>query len=263
MDRDQQIAQSLKENSPGSQEITIMIMGSIGRIRSFTVSRRILLWSCLFLFFYTLISLFIINRYVNIRSLYRIQADRLKDVEEKYDGMEKDLLKAQQHAANLELFFKNTEQKGTGGAIQDEGRTASAMDRSGSNAPGVGNEKTSKSVDIEDLNIRRADSGIVVDFKLVNMDSGERAVEGYMHILVSDKNNNFPSVWNAPSKGIKNGLPSEYRSGEHFVIQRFKQYHREFISDNSTEMPASISILAYDTSGNLIIKRVYEVNNVS
>jgi len=261
MDSDQKISQSIKENSPGAEEITIMIMGNIGRIRSFTVSRRILLWVLLSLFFYIILSLFIINRFIDIRSRYKTIANKQKEIEEKYDGMEKDLLSAQQHAANLESYFKKMEGKNTGSETQASVQNSPSQDRETGSTPGTGSDVTSKFVDIEGLNIRKVDSGVVIDFKLVNMNSGEKAMEGYMHILVSDRNNNFPSVWNAPSRDVKNGIPSEFRSGEHFVIQRFKQYHREFMSDNSTETPSNIIILAYDMSGNLIIKKV--VRNVS
>jgi hypothetical protein len=253
----------MRENIPGSHEITIMIMGSIGRIRSFTISRRILLWSSIFLFFYILISLFIIGRFIDTRSRYRAKSYRLKEITEKYDVTSKELLKARQYAANLEAYINTTsDQKETGGTIQGEGQAAAGRDRSVSSASTKGSEQTAKSVEIEGLNIRKLNSGVVVDFRLVNMNSGVGAVEGYMHVIVSDKNNNFPSAWNAPSKEVRNGLPSDFRSGEHFIIQRFKQYHREFTS-GSSGMPVSISILAYDPSGALLLKREYEVNNVS
>lgn len=257
-DSEQRITLSLKENVPGSKEITIMIIGSIGRIRSFTISRRILLWSSICLSLYILISLFIVFWFVDTSSRYRNQAEMIKENEERYNGIEKDLLKAQQYAANLEEYIKTSwGQKETD---EEEGQ---AVDSSNSSDTEKGREQTANYIGIEGLSIRRLESGVVVDFRLVNMNSEDVAIEGYMHLIVGDENNNFPPVWNSPSREIKDGLPSDFRRGERFVIQRFKQYHREFSSDTSSGMPSTISILVYDFSGNLIQKSVHDVNDVS
>jgi hypothetical protein len=263
MEGNQRINSSLKENSPGPREITIMIMGSIGRIRSFTISRRILLWSSIFLSFYILLSLFIISRYISIRSRFREQSVTIEEIKEKYEVMEKDLLKAQQRAVNLEAYIESTRnQKGEDNTVPGQGQAPAALASTAVDASGKGSVQTKLSVDIEGLDIRRLNSAVAIDFRLVNITSGPGAVEGYLHVIVRDKNGNFPLKWNEPSKEVRNGFPAEFRRGEHFIIQRFKQYHREFTSDGSVGMPAHIKILAYDPSGNLILIKEYEVNDV-
>ena len=262
MEGNQQITASLKENSPGSDEITIMIMGNVGRIRSFTISRRILLWASVFLLIYILLSLFVIIRFINVSSRYGALSERLKDINEKYDRMEKDFLEAKQHAANLDAYLGTREQKEKSSTIQRAVEAVPAGDKPTAVVSEKGNEIKQESVDIEGLNIRRSDKGVVIDFKLVNMNLEETPVEGYVHIIVSNKNNNFPETWNEPSKEIRNGQPSDYRSGEHFTIQRFKQFHREFMSNSVSGTPSSISIQAYNPSGELILKKVYDVNNL-
>lgn len=266
MEGDQQVASSTsspKETSPGSREITIMIMRKVGRIRSFTISRRALLWLTVFLFLYILFSLFIISRFIDIRYRFRYHSERLADIEEKYNNMEKDLLKAQQRAANLDAYIESTiGRDGEEGTTLVQPADVVAEERPTVTETEKATDQTAKSVDIEGLDIRKLDSGIVIDFRLTNTSSGNEAVEGYMHIIVSDQYNNYPSVWNAPSREVKDGLPLQYRSGERFIIQRFKQYHREFTSESSFGMPALIKILAYDTSGNLILMKEYEVKDV-
>ena len=262
MEGNQQINSPLKEDSPKANEITIMIMGNIGKIRSFTVSRRVLLWSSILLLIYILLSLFIIVRFIDVRYRFSMQSEMVKNFKERYNGMEKDLLKAQQRATNLEAYIESTKQKKEDvGTVEVQGAADASADKPAVKTDEKAGGQTTKSVEIEGLDIRRMDSVVVVDFRLINMTSGDGAVEGYMHIIVSDKNNNFPSVWNAPSRDVRNGLPSEFRSGERFIIQRFKQYHREFTSDGSSGAPASIRILAYDPSGNLILMREYEVKD--
>jgi len=264
MDSAQRIISFLKENASGSHKITITVMGSIGRIRSFTISRRILLGASIFFILYILLSLFIINRFIDVRARYRVLSDKVEKTENNYNEMEKTLLKAQQHAANLEAYIATaTEQKEESNTIPGKEPALAAGGKAIITADEKGNKETSKSVDIEGVTLRRLNSGVAIDFRLVNMNSGVGAIEGYMHIIATDKNNNSPQAWNTPSGELKNGLPSDYRSGEHFIIQRFKLYHREFMTDVSFGTPASIRILAYDPSGNLILTRDYEVGNVS
>jgi len=262
MEGNQRINSSLKENAPGPHEITIMIMGSIGRIRSFTISRRILLWSSIILVLYSLFSLFIIGRHFSMSSRFRDQSITIKEITEKFEGMEKGLLKAQQRTANLEAYIESTSKQMEAGGTAARVQSRPAGDMTVIDMSGERSEQAKRSVDIEGLGIRRLDSGVVLDFRLVSVTSGTGAAEGYLHIIVRDKDGNFPSVWNAPSKEVRNGLPAEFRSGEHFIIQRFKQYHREFTSDGSVGMPAQIRILAYDPSGDIILEKEYEVNDV-
>ncbi|MBN1627101.1 MAG: hypothetical protein JW944_11305 [Deltaproteobacteria bacterium] len=265
MDGDQQVTSATtfpKEAPPGSHDITIMIMKKVGRIRSFTISYCILFWLSIFLSLYFLFSLFIISHYMDMRYRYRNQSKSLADLEEKYNNMEKGLLKAQQRAANLEAYIESTthkeEAKDTAPVQMPD---IPAEKQSTVTAPEKIIAPASYSVDIEGLDIRKSDPGIVIDFRLTNTSSGTDAVEGYLHIIVSDQYNNYPSIWNSPSREITDGIPSQYRSGERFIIQRFKQYHREFTSESSFGVPARITIIAYDPSGNLILRKEFEVRD--
>lgn len=266
LEGDQQVTSStpsVKEVSSESREITIMIMKKVGKIRSFTISRRVLLWLSVFLSLYILFSLFVISRFMDMRFRFLDQSNRFAEIEEKYKNMEKDLLKAQQRAANLDAYIESTmREEGVEGTPSVQSPDVAAVDRPIVAAPEKVIEQATYSVDIEGLDIRKLDSGVVIDFRLTNTASGNEAVEGYMHIIVSDQYNNYPSVWNSPSREVKNGLPSQYRTGERFIIQRFKQYHREFTSESSFGIPARIKILAYDPSGNLILMKEYEVQDV-
>jgi hypothetical protein len=262
MEGNQRINSSMKETPSGPREITIMIMGSIGRIRSFTISSRILLWSSIILLLYILLSLFIISRHIIISNRFSDQSVAIQEIREKYEAMGKDLLTAQQRAANLEAYIESIGKKSEGSAALGQGQTSAASgDISGDGAGKSGNQSTA-AVDIEDLEIRKLNASLAVDFRLVSKASGTGAIEGYLHIIVMDKNGDFPPAWNAPSKVVQNERPSEFRSGEHFFIQRFKQYHREFASGGAAGMPAKIRILAYDPSGNVILEMEYGVDGV-
>jgi hypothetical protein len=255
---------SLKENRPGTHEITVMIMGSIGRIRSFTISKRFLLWTSVFLLLYLLISLFLINRYIDIRGHYKDLSENTAKSEEEYEEMKIALATAQQHAVNLEAYIETTKEKPVAAGATDTTAASAAPAKTTASSAEKTGERSAKDVDIEGLSIKRsASGGIVIDFRLVNMTSGGVGIDGYMHILASDKENNYPQAWTAPSKDVKNGLPTDFKSGEHFFIQRFRQCHREFSPDSTSGAPAHIRVLAYDPSGNLLLNREYEVTNAS
>jgi len=118
------------------------------------------------------------------------------------------------------------------------------------------------SVDITDFVIKREDSGMNVDFRLVNTIEAENAVEGYMHIIAMDKGNKYPSGWNNARDELQNGLPVDFRSGQRFFIQRFKSYHRRFNMNSNSELPEAIRVLVYSQSGELLLKKEFEVDNV-
>lgn len=264
MDSNQQVESPQKENLPLSNTISIMIMAGIGRICTFTISRRFLMGAALFFLFYILFSIFIISEFFTLRLRHRALSDRFEEVENKYNDIEKDLLHARQRAANFEAYIESIgEQKEERDIIPVEvPQEASAGDKS-IGATEIGIEVMTDLVDVEGLTIKKLDTGLSVDFRLTNIDSGIDAIEGFVHIMVYDKNNNLPTIWNSSSRYTEDGLPSDFRSGQRFVIHRFKQYHREFMADNTLGMPETISILAYDTVGNLIFKRDYDVNDVS
>ena len=124
-------------------------------------------------------------------------------------------------------------------------------------------EKLPKIVDIKDMVIQKDGSRMTLDFKLVNINPGENAVGGYIHVIATGKNSNPPLEWTYPKEKLQNSVPINFRRGLPFLIQRFKPYHRKFNSDSNNKLPTSIKVLVYNQSGKLILEKRFEVSNVS
>ena len=251
--------------SPG--ELTIMVIRSVGKIRSFKISRKVILWTSLFLLAYILVSVYVFNRFFELRYLNNIQSEKLESLEKALDQNERSLFQARQYMAGLEDYIKNydsrKEEEVSAPIETDE--SIKTVDTTTRNpiTKSDGQEESATIVDIEDIAIQIEDSGMTVDFKLVNARSEESAAEGYIHIIARDKKKDYPEEWNYAYDKLKNGIPVNFRRGQPFLIQRFKTYHRQFNINSNSEFPAAIKVLVYNPSGDLILNRELETANES
>jgi hypothetical protein len=268
MDPDKKQRSPLKERPVNPRQLTVIIMRSVGKMRSFNISRRTLLWTSLFFLAYILVSLYTFNSFFTLRHRCEIQSDELQQLERELNESETMLSRTRNYVAGLELYIENAskqEEKETT-SVQEENQSRSLqgkteildIDKEGRDKGHLPN-----SVDVTDFVIKREDSGMDVDFRLVNTIETENAVEGYIHIIAMDKGNKYPSEWNSARDELKNGLPVDFRRGQPFFIQRFKSYHRRFNMNSNSELPEAIRVLVYNQSGELILKKEFEVDNES
>ncbi len=269
MDSGQEKFTALDDRSHNPRQFTVMVMRSVGKIRSFKVSRRLIFWASMFFLAYMAFSLYIINSYFDLGYRYRTQADRLGQIEKELARTGRQLLQTKQHVAILEDYIKGE---------QDTRETEVAVEKNEKKekkneeiiekiAEEVYRDKEGEDkqlpVAIEDPVIRAEVPGISLDFKLVNKKHGENAMEGFIHIIAMDRDNEIPDEWNYPNDRLKNGLPINFRRGQPFLIQRFKPYHRKFNPNSASELPAAIRIIVYDRSGTLLLEKVFEVKDVT
>jgi hypothetical protein len=268
MDSDQQETSSLRRGKNlNPKELTIMVIRSVGKIRSFTISRKVIVWTSGFLLAYILISVYIFNSFFDLRYRYNIQSEKLKNTEEDLNQSRKNLILTEQYVAGLEDYIQNSAERSEQVAKPATGDSPNAdiINRIGKdvNESNTTGNISLRDVDIKDITIQRVDSGLNLDFKLVNNRSEENAIEGYIHIIAADKNSDYPPVWNSRNN-IQNGVPENYRRGGlPFFIQRFKPYHRQFNMNSDSEFPTLIKILVYDQSGKLMLEKEFKVSDVS
>jgi len=127
----------------------------------------------------------------------------------------------------------------------------------------VPEEQAADLVDVKDMVIQKEGAAMVVNFKLVNMQPGETAVKGYIHILGKGKSTDSPEEWTYPKQELQNGMPLNYKRGQLFLIQRFKPIQGKFILYQREEAPSVVKVLVYDRSGATILDKEFEVENVS
>ena len=267
MDSPPEKVRSNRTKSVNPKQLTVMVIRNVGKIRSYKISRRIIFWSAVFFIAYILGSLYIINSYIDLRFQYGKQSKELSLLGNTLEKRDKILLQTEQHVAILEDYLKSLQERAvTSKAPVEEEKPQLNNVYNATQGPVEMTEekgKTPKSVNIEDIVIQKEDSGMSVDFKLVNTQPDGEAMEGYIHIIASDKRYDSPSEWNYPNEKLVDGLPVNFRRGQPFLIQRFKPYNRRFEPNSNLELPSLISVLVYDRAGILLLRKEFEVKNVS
>ncbi|HJX34376.1 MAG TPA: hypothetical protein VJ373_04300 [Desulfatiglandales bacterium] len=267
MDYDQKEIAPVKEKPVYPKELTIMVIRSVGRPFSFKISHRIILWASLIVIAYILVSLYTLNRFVFLHRQYNIQSERLEKLEKEHDNSLKALNQTNEYVKGLEEYIKSSGglKRAENQSLQKEELPAKAIDKTGTDfyKKDRDEQKTPSIVDIKDVVIKKEGSAIVLDFRLANATQEQYAIEGYLHIIAMDKKGNYPQEWSYPRDTLKDGFPVDFRLGQSFFIQRFKSYHRQFGMSSNSELPKAIRLLVYNRSGELILKKEFEVDNGS
>jgi uncharacterized coiled-coil protein SlyX len=236
-----------------------MVAGRTGKVRSYGISPRLLFWASLFLLAYLPLSVLAINRYLELRNSHAVQTKAVALLEKELEEHRRALVRSHQHAAFLQDYVRHleeTSEQATDPSKPEKPPTKRAESGSGDRAPRV-----PETVNIEDLAIQRQGSRMLVNFKLVNMQSGDSSVGGYLHILARGKQSDPPKEWAYPPGKVINGFPENYRNGQVFTIQRFKPIQGRFNLGQSLESPSSVRVLIYDQSGAIILQKDFEVSS--
>ena len=260
-------APPLKKKPQRENRFTVMIMGSLGRVRSFEISPRIVFWTTLFLILYIPFSIFVINRYFVLRNVHEHQSTQLSMLEKEAAGHQKTLLRSREHVAFLEEYIASLEkgelQENPSNATREpETAPVGTVGESATQAQ-EGSLKNAGIVDIEDMVISREDSALEIEFRLVNTTQGEEAVGGYVHIIAEQGEGDNPQLRTFPYEELVNGFPQNYRRGQLFLIKWFKPIQGRFDLSPGSDTPSSIRILVYDRSGILILEDEFEVQHES
>ncbi|UCB49786.1 MAG: hypothetical protein JSW56_02510 [Deltaproteobacteria bacterium] len=272
----------VKKTPHDGNRMTIMIIRSLGRVRSFKISPHIAFWAILFFILYIPFSAFIINNYIELYRGKRTQSTKIEQLEKEIIQGQKDLRRFRQHVTLLEDYIRHLEepnkpQKEKSANLVDEYiKEKSASPKveiireetviTDTEGPAIGSEEDAKpigAVDIKDMIIQKEGGRMSVEFKLVNMNPGETAVGGYIHLIAMGNDPNSPPEWTFPRVQLEEGMPVNFRRGQLFLIQRFKPVHGRFYLTPNSEPPTALKVLVYDQSGLLILEREFEVSHVS
>lgn len=257
----------VKKTSHDEDRLTIMIIRSLGRVRSFKISPHLVFWGTLFFILYIPISVVIINNYIALYHTSKTQSNKIEVLEKEIIKSQKNLHRFQQHVTLLEDYIRHLEEPKTAGTSSnrsqplEQGSVAShpnGMARDSEEEkepPGV--------VDIKDMIIQKEGSRMTVDFKLFNMNPGETAVGGYIHMIALGDDPNPPPEWTFPRVTLEEGIPINFRRGQLFLIQRFKSVQGRFYLVHNAQPPKALKVMVYDQSGVLILEKQFEVSHAS
>jgi hypothetical protein len=258
---------ALKKKAYRERFLTIMVMGGLGRIRSFRVSRRILLGSSLFLGAFVLFSIVIINRYLDLRRDHKALSDRVSVLEDDLNKNKKALQRSTQLSAFLEEYiFQTEEQPGSPSQAAKEaagrGKLAQPLKTASSKeaAEGAKTNPLAELLQIKDLLIEQEGAKLSVNFKLEVSRPGPNPVAGYLHVIAEDSTSSPRQWWVYPAQKLINGLPENFRNGYRFSIHQYRLIHGSVYLGSRSSSPPTIRILIYDPSGTLMKEERLEVS---
>ncbi|MBW1799525.1 MAG: hypothetical protein JRJ85_02235 [Deltaproteobacteria bacterium] len=271
----------IKEPSHDSHRLTIMVMRSVGQIRSFKVSSKLIIGTAIFFVLYMVVSIYIINDYTALRRKSRNYSDRINVLKTQEWKARKGHQRLKERIVLLEDYIKTLEKRkktppqkemmkkervvikrNEDVIVERPVERESAFEKP-LTIEAAPKEQAADLVDVKEMVIQKEGAAMVVNFKLVNLQPGEMAVKGYIHILGKGKSEEFPEEWTYPKQELQNGMPLNYKRGQFFLIQRFKPIRGKFMLHRGKEAPSVVKVLVYDRSGTTILEKEFEVENVS
>ena len=236
-----------------------MVMGRVGKVRSFRISRRLFLWAVLFFAAYVPLSVYLVNRYFEVRNTAVAQRGRIEILERDLLRTNNDLSRSKEHIVFLEDYILQLEKPGEQAAepAKSPEKRAEAVARKPSEEKGQ--EQNEDTVAVEDLVIEKQGEKIVVNFKLVNLLPGDASVGGYVYIMAKNRQSPPRQEWTYPQVKLVNGIPETFKRGQLFLIQRFKPIQGNFTVGSGQEAPTVLEILVYDQTGNIMLHKDFEI----
>lgn len=250
------------EETVRKNRLTVMIMGNVGRVFSFQISQRLLIGSLILFIAYIVSSIFVINSHLQLRTTSVQERENYSRLEEEISANKKFMMRSKQQIALLQDYIRHIEEgaEGLGSGKKEPVRTTAEKTTPVAVLP----EKiitAPQVVDVTDMVIQREGAGMSIGLKLVNIQAGEGPVGGYIHLVASDHKSAVPKEWSYPQEKIEKSMPVNYRKGQIFLIQKFKQIHARINLGSPAETPSSIKVLVYDHSGEIILQKEMDLSH--
>jgi hypothetical protein len=245
-----------------------MIIRRVGSVLSFKISSWILWVTSVFFLIYLPGSIYIINRYLDLRFAGTMQTDMIRQQEEAA-VKNKDLIRrSEEKISFLEDYLRNLENQQEPRGIPPPDPESLRAGQAGFAQGGVSEgerppQRPPEYVTIEDLSIKRQGSQVAIRFKLINVQSGDEPTGGYVHLIARDTRTGVIKEWASPREPLQDGFPTDYRRGRLFLIKNFKLIHGRFDMSPDRKSPAAIKVLVYNHAGQLILEEEFEVIHAS
>lgn len=254
-------------NTPNSRKINIMIMRSVGKIRSFKISSWIIILVLLFFISYFPVSILFINAYFDLRVDNRTTIQKLNNLESELDKTQKELRDSNKRLTLLQTLIEDFKRTGLSSEAPVAKESTEVTDEPRPKETALKNENNKEiaaegsEVDVRDMVINRAEAKIAIDFKLVNAKTRAGAAEGYIHLMIMMDGEKIPEGWTYPRRNFENGFPVNYKRGLPFYIERFKPYKHEFQLESGQPVPTIVRILVYNKLGSIIMDEKFGIEN--
>jgi hypothetical protein len=257
---------SVKGKPNKEDSITIMIMRSVGKVRSFKIAPLFLYLVAIFLLLNIAATIYFGNRFFDLRHVKALQSEKIKQMKNETAKNLRTIHRNKQHMAILEEYIRNIENP-------KERKTSSSrniflpkknVERVTESLSTRSTEEASTPVvDIKDVAIKKEGSQMKVNFKVVNLRELDNPIGGYIHLIAVGKDGYSPSAWTFPNEELRDGVPVDFRRGQLFLIQRFKPIQGNFFLSSFADPPSAIKVLVYNQTGILLLEKEFEVSDGS
>jgi hypothetical protein len=123
--------------------------------------------------------------------------------------------------------------------------------------------QTVQRVDIRNMAVKKKGKAVRIRFDVVNTHPKEKTVGGYVHILARDVGSDPPKTLAYPKQTLREGSPVDYRSGQRFLIRRFKPMTGRIRLEHNGPSPPTIKVLVYGQDGTLALEKEFNLGDVS
>jgi hypothetical protein len=242
-----------------------MISRGLGKVRSFNISSRLLLWSTIVFVLYLVFSTVAITRYFGELRSNTVQLALLQELQNEIEGTKKTLYRAKQRLKLLEDHIGNSQGKQekqteslepgdinpapTKPVIQEE--TFKKPDKAGPVGP---------LVEIRNFTTKRRGGRLSVKFRLVKILPDRNQLKGYLFMIAANNETDPPQLWTHPRAALKNGEPINYKRGQFFKVRNYRIIRGKNFLEPETETPSLLKILVYDKSGELLLEKEFVID---
>lgn len=239
----------VKKSRPPERSLTIMVMGKLGKMRSFRVSRRLLFWAALFFAAYLPSSAYLLNRYFDLSEVSKWQKGQIERLEKDHSRSENTLARSKDHIVFLEEYIFQIENRAERASVQ------AAQQVDAKPQP----KEAAATVSIEEVVLEKQGVTLVVNFKVVNLLPGDSTVGGYVHMTAKSEDGSRRLEWSYPQVRRIEGFPENYRRGHVFLIQRFKPIQAKLSVGSGPDAPTLLEILVYDQGGRIVLQKDFKI----
>jgi len=251
----EELKTSPQKKPPELSFFTVMISRGLGKVRSFNISFRFLIWSSIVFSLYLIFSVVAINLYFGELRSNKAQSDIVQQLQHEMEETKRALYQAKQRLKLLDeyVYAKSHGPEGVNQlpekpVVQKKIVENSAMEK-----------YAEPVITIKGLTTKRSNGKLSVKFRLAKAKPGGNQVTGYLFMIAAKSESDLHQIWTHPKVAIKDGVPVSYKHGQLFKVRNYKIIRGKFFFDPRTDTPSLLRIMAYDTSGKLILNKAFTI----
>jgi hypothetical protein len=248
-----------RKNPANEHPLTVMVMGKVGKVRSFRLSRRLFLLALLFFAAYLPISVYLVNRYFDLSRTNENQQVKIERLEQDLLLSASALSRSREHAVFLKDYIAQMENRDER-ASQSPASRGKKAERTDATPPDSKTQgKKDAIVSVEDLVMEKKGDLLLVHLRIVKLLSDENSVGGYVHLAAKSEEGSIRPGWVFPQSIWVDGFPEDFRRGQMFLIQRFKRMEGTLSLGENPDAPTVLEVLVYDEAGGIMFQKQFKI----